>query len=95
MGFFSLVTIDIVTDLFLLRLSQKGAKLQNINNFVMSYPDPASPGSINGWRSRIKCGMTTFLDNFGSNPATSADLLRSYGFFVMYKEDYQKYYQHF
>ena len=61
----------------------------------MPAPDPASPASINGWRFRIKCGMTTFLDNFGSTPATSADLLRSYGFFIVYKTIYRTYYQHF
>jgi len=27
----------------------------------MPDPDPASPAHINGWRSRIKCGMTPFF----------------------------------
>jgi len=49
---------------------QKGCEIaKNIINFVM--PDPrsperdrlASPAYINGWRSRIKCGMTTFLNS--------------------------------
>jgi len=33
----------------------------------MPDPDPASPATINGWRSRIKCGMTPFLDSLKGN----------------------------
>ena len=33
------------------------------NQTVIPDPDPVSPGHINDWRSRIKYGMTPFLDS--------------------------------
>ena len=39
-------------------------------NFVMPDSDPASPAYIRDGRSRIKCGMTPFLDSLtGKAPA--------------------------
>jgi len=37
----------------------------DVINTVIPDPDPVSPAYINGWRSRIKCGMTPYLDSFG------------------------------
>jgi len=50
-----------------LSLSKKGVKLQKHNQYRHAGPrspekgQAASPASINGWRSRIRCGMTPFL----------------------------------
>ena len=48
------------------RLSKKVVELQKSYKLVIPDPDPVSPGHINDWRSRIECGMTTFLDSLGS-----------------------------
>jgi len=42
---------------------KRARNCRDVIHFVMPDLDPASPATLNGWRSRIKCGMTPFLDS--------------------------------